>query len=560
MPHKPSARLDAVVAALCYLAITLLLFRNLLSTVTTHLYADLGDPLLNTAILVWNATHLPLSSAWWNFPAFAPLSGVTAFTEHLIAAYPVASPIIWTTGNAVLAYNILLLLCLPLNGLMTFLLVREVTGSRTAGFVGGLAFAFAPYQAENVSHLQLLMAFGMPTALFGLHRYARTGRRAALAWFACGWLIALLSNAYMLIFFPLVVGLWMVWFLRGTGVWRWVEVGVVTVLATLPLVPLLWGYHVRQEAYGLARGYSEIENLSADLIALVGVSHRAVLWSHALPTTFYESSLFPGIAILILTVVAVSERVRRGGTAAWRRRDVIVFYFTAAILMWSLTLGPEPTWDGARALGYGPYWLLLQLPGIQNLRVPARAWLPAALCLAVCAGAGASWLAQGARRRWLLVPLAMLMVAEGWFYAEAQPAPKPMFGASFPANALVLDLPLWDTYRNADPQYLAVLGRYRVVNGYSGYSPPHFNSLRHELGDHRHEGLDALRQLADLYVIVRSEVDQPFVEWLQQQRGIEHLFDAGGAKVYRLPRSSGDPAPPMPLPLPPRGQAAFVVP
>src|SRR6185436_17726752 len=99
--------------------ITALLFRNLLLVITTDLFSDLGDPLLNCAVLEWNATHLPLTTGWWNFPSFAPLSGVTAFTEHLLGAYPIASPVIWITGNPVLAYNVVLLLCFPLNGVAT---------------------------------------------------------------------------------------------------------------------------------------------------------------------------------------------------------------------------------------------------------------------------------------------------------------------------------------------------------------------------------------------------------------------------------------------------------
>ena len=59
------------------------MFYNLVPVVTTDLYSDLGDPLLNTSILAWSARHTPLTAAWWNFPSFAPLSGVTAFMEHL---------------------------------------------------------------------------------------------------------------------------------------------------------------------------------------------------------------------------------------------------------------------------------------------------------------------------------------------------------------------------------------------------------------------------------------------------------------------------------------------
>ena len=112
--------MHAAAAGVVYLVVTALLFRELLPDLTTHLYSDLGDPLLNASILEWSARHVPLSEAWWNFPSFAPLSGVTAFTEHLLAAYPVSTPIIWLTGNAVLAHNIVLLLAFPLNGLAAY--------------------------------------------------------------------------------------------------------------------------------------------------------------------------------------------------------------------------------------------------------------------------------------------------------------------------------------------------------------------------------------------------------------------------------------------------------
>ena len=33
---------------------------------------DLGDPLLNTWLMAWNARVLPLTAAWWNTPQFFP--------------------------------------------------------------------------------------------------------------------------------------------------------------------------------------------------------------------------------------------------------------------------------------------------------------------------------------------------------------------------------------------------------------------------------------------------------------------------------------------------------
>ena len=73
-----------------------------------------------TAVLAWNARHVPLTEAWWNFPSFAPVDGITSFTEHMLLTYPVASPIVWATGNPVLAYNVVYLLAKPLNGVAAF--------------------------------------------------------------------------------------------------------------------------------------------------------------------------------------------------------------------------------------------------------------------------------------------------------------------------------------------------------------------------------------------------------------------------------------------------------
>ena len=50
-----------VAAALLYAGITAVLFRVLLPDLGTHLFSDPGDPLLLTAVIAWNARHLPLT-------------------------------------------------------------------------------------------------------------------------------------------------------------------------------------------------------------------------------------------------------------------------------------------------------------------------------------------------------------------------------------------------------------------------------------------------------------------------------------------------------------------
>ena len=638
-------------AALVYAAVTALFFRNLLPGLATHLYSDLGDTLLNTAILVWNAKQVPLTDAWWNFPGYAPLEGVTAFTEHLLLTYPIATPIIWTTGNPILAYNVLFLLSPVLNGVATYALVRELTQSRVASFIAGLAFAFAPYQAVQLSHIQQMMSFGMPIALLGLHRYlgpARPARdvpverRRALALFGFGWFVTALSNAYMLMFFPVLVVLWCVWFIRPREWRRLVPIAITAVVAVLPLAPLLWGYHVRHAAYGLVRAFNEIRYFSADIVGLGGMYYRSMAWRGILPHDFEEGALFPGFTIVALAVFAIySGRAviacgaspvglawagltpLRGSAAsagqarpapqektrpapqestswsrrllitsavltlivlarvwtgpwgwhfgriplppfqpmrlftiafaiclagllssatvrrAWHRRDPVMFYAIAVVALLLLALGPEPAWEKPwRALWFGPYRLLMELPGFDSVRVPARTWLPAVLCLAVLAGCGVATMLQRyvRHRRILVAGLAMAIVFEGFIYDQTYLVPRPMRAGAIPAGAVVLDLPMEEGYWNAVPQYRAVVGDYRSINGYSGYEPRHFTPLRRALADMVPGALDSYRRGSDLYVIIRPGQNGNVTKWLTAQDGMEHLFDVDQAKIYRMGR------------------------
>ena len=297
--------MPVMASGLVYAALTALLFRVLLPGLTTHLASDVGDPLMIVAILEWNAHHVPLTAAWWNVPSFAPLQGVTAFTEHFLLAYPLASPIIWLTGNPVLAYNVVFLLAWPVNALAGYALAREVTGSSAAAFIGGLAFGFAPYLANHVSHLQLLLAFGMPLGLLGLHRYLRTRRWRDAALCGAGWLATALASAYTLVFFPILVVLWCAWCVRPRE-WRPLAAPAIAALvASTALIPLLAGYSARQATLGLTRSYGESKEWAADMTALIGVSHREWLWSHWLPIDYGESSIFPGVTIVALAVLAV---------------------------------------------------------------------------------------------------------------------------------------------------------------------------------------------------------------------------------------------------------------
>ena len=180
-----------------------------LSTRVPH---DLGDPVLNTWILWWNARAVPFTARWWSPPILIPMDGALALSEHLAGLGIFATPIQLLGGTPLLAYNVCIVLSCALSGWFGYLLVFRLTGSRMAGLCSGVAYATAPYRAGQLSHVQVLMSQWMPAMLLGMHEYVSTGLRRWLVLFAAGWLLQALSNGYYLLFFPVLIALWLAWF------------------------------------------------------------------------------------------------------------------------------------------------------------------------------------------------------------------------------------------------------------------------------------------------------------------------------------------------------------
>jgi hypothetical protein len=619
-PLQEQVRPWAVIAAIVFYALLTVVFTHpLVRTLTTTLPHDLGDPLLNTWILWWNARQLPLSEAWWNAPAFYPACGSLAFSEHLLGLTPITSPVQWLGGTPTLAYNLAFLLSFPLSALSAHLLGLELTRRHDVALVGGLAFGFAPYRVAHLAHLQILSSYGMPLALLGLHVYLRTRRRRWLVLFAGAWALQGLSNGYFLFFFSVLVLLWLAWFVaRPLGAQPAAGIAAVWLLAVLSLLPVLRGYQKVHTHYGLKRGIEEIDELSADVSSLLIGSPLLAHWgSWGQPRP--EAEIYPGLTVGLLVVaglagslrspvaagperrrfrlvlaalaavfalVALSAvtlgpwRVSLGGltisvrvlekplslafvclvaaaatgghlSGAWRRSSPFAFYVLAAAAMGLLSLGPSPKLLGMPVLYKPPYAWLLSLPGFDALRAPARFAMPMALCLATAAALGLARLVER-RPRWcrLLVGLAVTGVLwDGWITAlplapipESSPAPE----AWRAEGSAVLELPLGGE-RDRVALFRGMSHGLPVVNGYSGYEPPHYAALRLALEARDDDALTLLASQGPLLVVIERRHDRrgAWRRYVLRHRGAR-VLQGGTLGVYVVPASPlvrSDPAP-----------------
>jgi hypothetical protein len=595
-----------------YVIVTAIIGRDVFAHLGSAIAHDPGDPLLTAAILQWNATHVPLSDAWWQFPIFFPTRDTMAFSEHLLGLSVIASPIYWITRDPIVTHNLVLLLTYPLCAIAMHLLVYRLTGSTAGALIAGLAFAFGPYRVSQLAHIQMLAMFWAPLALLGLHAYLDTGRRRWLVLYGATWMLQGAANGYALVYFSMLVGFWTLWFVVMRGRWRdLMMIALATTAAVVPLVPILYKYVTVHAYQGFARGPEEIRFFSADIAALLCAPPTLTFWGWLQVKCGPEGELFPGVALTLLLFVGIAWMLARswdvGETAGarlmararwllllvscvyigvivvvltsgpfmfWvgplrvsagavqkpvfvavsslllalalssgvrdtvRNSSTLGFYMVAAIAAWVLSLGPTLTFMGQPGRS-GPFLWLMALPGMDGLRVPARFWMIAVLCLAVVAGIVFTELVRGRSLRVIIAGALIAasgVLADGWNGPiPIASLPPPVPGAATLRNATVFLVPPDSAYRDIGSVFHAVNGGWKSVNGYSGYGPSYYHAL---MGAARAEVdglLTPFQQFGELHVLV--EQNAPRIRALvERQPGASIVASDTSFTHFRLPQ------------------------
>jgi hypothetical protein len=578
---------------------------------------DALDPAFITWILSWNARALPLTAHWWDAPMFWPAGGTIGLSEHLVGISVLTTPMQWLGASPLTAHNLAFLLSFPLSALAAHALVVAIVRRHDAGVLAGLIFGFSPYRTSQLSHMQVLWAFGMPLALFALHKHTERPDRAWLGVFGAAWLLQALANGYYLMFFPVLLACWVLWFAAGHSRAQTLWIAGTWTIASVPLIPFLLGYHRIQGALNLERRFGEIDAMSADLTALFAAPPALMLWHRLSEGSRPEAELFPGalalilvfcgvlvaawrrqgaavgaaplrIARLILAVIAVAivaiaisplvvgpwkialgnrvilsvgspdkplsiallviaVAVAIGPTAVdlWRRRSAFAFYALAALLMFVLSFGPRPKLAGTRVLFRAPYEWLMALPGFSGLRVPARFGMLFVLCLSIAAALAFARLTSsfGRRARIALAAVAaIIVIVESWAPITLAAVPAPIAALQHETGPII-ELPLGDMEHDSAALYRSIGHRRPIVNGYSGYVPPHYEILKIALAMGDAGVLDELARDAGLTIAIERGGEFARLSELVTIHPRYQVTAADATRlVYRIP------AAPNPLP------------
>ena len=331
---------SARTATAWYLVATLALTWPAVTGLTRDIPWDLGDSLLNSWILGWDADHLlrflvgdfGALRGFWNANIFGPEPLALAYSEHLVALTIPILPVYAATRNLILCYNLLFLSTFVLSGLGTYLLVRDLTGTPKAAFVAGLIYAFAPYRLGQFSHLQVLSSQWMPFALFGFRRYFEhlsksvppaaervEGRRLpagslALVGASAALVAQNLSCGYFVFFFSPLMIAYVLFEISSRRLWRdrsvWIALSVAAVGVAAATVPFLWPYLELRRRGMPPRALAEVSSYSADVFSYLTAHGAHRLYAERIrgfPKP--EGDLFPGFVPVFLAALGAGAHV-----------------------------------------------------------------------------------------------------------------------------------------------------------------------------------------------------------------------------------------------------------
>jgi hypothetical protein len=428
---------------------------------------DNADTALNTWAVAWvgiMALRDPLHLFDANI--FFPEPRTLAFSEVMLPQALLGAPLTWAGIDPVLVYNLLVMAGFALSGTAMAWVVSEWTGSRAAGIVAGLAYAFNAHTLVRFGHLQALHVQYLPLALYALDRTIQApGRRWAILLAATLALQALTSN-YLLVMSAIAM-------IAAVAVrpdaWRPAPLAALAggaALAAIVLAPFLYPYWLAHTRQGLVRSFGDVAMYSAtwrDWLSTGGRLHYG-WWSQQWYAEA-SSSLFPGITVLLLAGAALIHG------PAWRdprARMALAIGVAGAALAFGAHLpgyrvlyAAIPLLQGIRAVSRFGWLTLFALPILAGFTVAAwsRRSTPAgAAVLALILSAA--------------VTLEALRAPMGFTAYEGIPKIYDRVAAMNDIVLAELPFPPRASIQDNGPSVLFAAWHLKpLLNGYSGFTP-----------------------------------------------------------------------------------------
>ena len=425
------------------------------------------DVYFNMWRLRWIAHALTTPAQLFDANIFFPERRTLTLSDAMLVEGILAAPLTWAGLKPVLVHNLMLLGAIAGSGAAMFALVRYLTGSRGAGLIAGIVFAFAPYRFDHYMHMELQWAMWSPLAFLALHRAYDTGQwRYGLATGGC-MALQMLSSIYYGLFLATLLGIGAVLLFPRDRRASVMVAGRVMVAGAVLAGVICFLY-----AQPYLRTHERVGDRPVDQLAAFRATGGSYLsgtpgsWLYGDTATrgAPERHLFPGITALLLAIVGLLLVVPS--------RRVIV-YLLLMVAAFEMSFGLR---------GYLFSFLYDHVSAFRGLRATARLGLFVLMFLGVLAGFGYAALAAGRPRLWralLLGGCVTLLLAEYRTSLELTPfsnvAPPIYKMLSHQPRGVLAEFPFPRVHElpgpDAEYSYLSTFHWFPLVNGYSGYYP-----------------------------------------------------------------------------------------
>jgi hypothetical protein len=307
-------------AVLLFAALTVLLAYPLSLHPSSLRFPTGPDGEIGWYLLGWD-THAFLHKPWAIFDAniYYPQRLTLAYGENVIGIALFVAPVIWVTGNLLLAANVAALLSCVLCGVGAYVLARRVGLSAAAAVICGIVFECAPPRFFRIEQINLSNVQWIPFGLAALHAYLDGGRKRDLRLAAGCVSLQVLSSGHGAVFMGVSMLLFVLYRLLFGEPLRVVrrikDLGVVGAVLLLSPILVFLPYRAVQHEVGLRRGLGSWESNYSAFLASPSHVDRFLL-SLATTTDVNATAnaiLFPGWLAIVLAVAAI---VLSGATLA----------------------------------------------------------------------------------------------------------------------------------------------------------------------------------------------------------------------------------------------------
>jgi hypothetical protein len=530
-----------------FIAAILVMIRPDLSSLTTHIPANTGDPAFYIWVLLWG-NHALVTDPTHFFDAniFWPHLTTLAYADTVIPLVPVFGILHAATGSWALSLDILALSLVLLNLLATYSLARRISGRTDAAVLGALAFGFSAYVFSHWSHLQLETLGLIPLAfllLFKLLDKPSAGLAVLVGVVSAAVALAAVYDGASYGVAAAVVVLGYLVVRRPRDPWLVCCLGIAAVVAALLMLPVVTAYLHLQGQPGFRRTLDPASGLRLGNLAAPAIDN--FVWGPVGPSATavgFENRFFPGVVAVALASIGGIALVWQGRrattlTAAARRSrlelSLLVLVGAAAlILAFGPSVGGLP----------GPFRFFHDhVPGFAGIRIEARFTVIAMLAVAILASYGYAWLATRLRGQWVAIAVAVglggIMLVElatplSWAKLPDDGATLAVYRdlAHRPPGPVVelpetLGQPYWP-FIDAPRMVYSSLDWHPRLGGYSAYVPPTLPADSQVMNTFpSRPSLDLARRLRIRYVILHVGLENglPMLTPAQAQRIISSL-------------------------------------